>query len=184
MQKTSPSVRCNAAPTQLNPSIVLSEESEIQSPRFPVFLVVILLFFVLRLFWKTYETLFRLKRPFLLIHLVCLVLYHIPLTCTVILSRKHRPCSFPPERWSPARSRLLKSVWPENPPAKNPRKKIIRDFEWSLVLLHLFHFLWLESLQLSDHSFSSVIPFVSSPRGRIWGHKRPPLVLCWRVPFD
>lgn len=29
----------NAAPTPLNPSIVLSEESEIQSPRFPVFLV-------------------------------------------------------------------------------------------------------------------------------------------------
>ncbi|KAJ5608539.1 hypothetical protein N7537_005158 [Penicillium hordei] len=28
----------NAAPTPLNPSIVLSEESEIQSPRFPVFL--------------------------------------------------------------------------------------------------------------------------------------------------
>ncbi|KAJ5214696.1 hypothetical protein N7449_001865 [Penicillium cf. viridicatum] len=28
----------NAAPTPLNPSIVLSEESEIQSPRFPVLL--------------------------------------------------------------------------------------------------------------------------------------------------
>ena len=53
MQKTS-SVRYNAAPTPFNPSIVLSEESEIQSPRFPVFLVVILPFSrSSKLFWKT-----------------------------------------------------------------------------------------------------------------------------------
>lgn len=111
----------NAAPTQFNPSIVLSEESEIQSPRFPVFLVVILPFLVLRNSSGKHMKLVPAETPiFLSIDLVCVLYYSSNLYCN---TRKHRPCSFPPERWSPARSRLLKSVWPENLPGKNPPPK-------------------------------------------------------------
>lgn len=59
---------------------------------------------------------------------------------TVILS-SIRPCSFPPERWSPARSRLLKSVWPEIFLEKKSPKKI----NWGL---------WMEFDSTALFSFS------------------------------